>query len=43
MAGHALAAPRNTVVSGRLVGGKLEALTVEPSERKAAINVLECQ
>ena len=38
-----LAAPRNTVVSGRLVGGKLEALTVEPPERKAAINVLECQ
>ena len=38
-----LAAPRGTVVSGRLVGGRLESLTVEPAERRGAITILACQ
>lgn len=38
-----LAAPRATVVSGRLVGGELHDLSVEPPERRDAITVLECQ
>ena len=38
-----LAAPRGTVVSGRLVAGKLESLTVEPAERRASITILACQ
>jgi hypothetical protein len=38
-----LAAPRRTVVAGRLVGGKLVNLSVMPPERTAAITVLACQ
>lgn len=38
-----LAAPRRTIVSGRLVGGKLVEFEVDPPERKAAITVLPCQ
>ena len=38
-----LAAPRNTIVSGKLVRGKLRSLHVEPPERRAAIRVLACQ
>ena len=38
-----LAAPRNTVVAGRLVGGKLVHLSVTPPERTASITVLACQ
>ena len=38
-----LAAPRNTLVSGRLIGGRLVELKVEPPERRGAIAVLPCQ
>ena len=38
-----LRAPRNTTVSGKLVGGKLVDLNVYPPERRAAIEVLPCQ
>ena len=38
-----LAAPRQTVVSGRLEGGKLVALNVEPPQRRASVTVLACQ
>ena len=38
-----VAAPHNTVVSGRLVGGELQSLVVKPPERRAAITVLKCQ
>ena len=38
-----LAAPRNTVVSGKLVNGVLKDLEVTPSERRSSVRVLPCQ
>ena len=38
-----MAAPRNTVVSGRLVNGTLHDFAVHPAERKDAITVMPCQ
>ena len=38
-----LFAPRNTVVTGQLIGGQLVNLTVTPPERTSAIEVLPCQ
>ena len=38
-----LQAPRNTTVSGKLVGGKLLELSVFPPERRVELEVLPCQ
>ena len=38
-----LAAPRNTVVSGRLVNGVLKDFEVTPRERRSSVIVLPCQ
>ena len=38
-----LAAPRHTVVSGRLVNGALMDFEVTPRERRSSVRVLPCQ
>ena len=38
-----LAAPRNTVVSGKMEGGVLVDFDVSPGERRSSVRVLPCQ
>ena len=38
-----LAAPRNTIVSGKFVAGEVVELAVVPEMRRSAIRVMACQ